>query len=448
MKLVLIIDDEVKLRTLLARIIAMEGFDVVQAGTAKLAWQKLEQQPEIQVVLCDVKLPDDNGVQLAHQLKQRYPHLQIILLTAYGNIADGVQAIKNGAFNYLTKGDDNHRIVPLLHDAFLHAGTTAATMVPPKASVASFTSITAVSKPMQQAIQLAQKVAATQTSVLLTGETGTGKEVFARAIHYASSRAAEPFVAINCSAFSRELLETEMFGHKQGAFTGALKDHMGVFEQAHNGTLFLDELGDMSTDLQAKLLRALESGEFIKVGDSKPTQVNVRVIAATHKNLETAIEQGHFREDLFYRISVFQISLPALRHRPEDIEPLANELLLRCLQKMEKQAIYFSAECMQKLVSYPWPGNVRELKNVIERAVILTNNTEPIQVDALPANIQISQPTTSATTNTSLHLAEAERLHIQKVLHHTQGNKTKAAELLHIALTTLYRKMAEYKIEA
>lgn len=449
---VLIIDDEAKLRGLLARIISMEGFEVVQAGTAKMAWQKLEQLPNIQVVLCDVKLPDDNGVDLVRALLLRFPHLKIIVLTAHGNIADGVRAIKNGAFNYLTKGDDNHRIVTLLHEAFQQLNSVSVVADVPRNKVANFDSITACSETMQQAIQLAKKVANTDTTVLLTGETGTGKEVFARAIHEASARNTQNFIAINCSAFSKELLETEMFGHKQGAFTGALKDHIGVFEQAHNGTLFLDELGDMSADLQAKLLRVLETGEFIKVGDDKPTKVNVRVIAATHKNLESEIAAGHFREDLFYRVSVFQIYLPPLRTRWEDIMPLAKVLLQQILIKMGKQNIFFSPECAEKLQAYPWPGNVRELKNVIERSVVLTNSFETIQLASLPAHIQLgARLSPSLNTHNAvdgLQLADAEKLHIQKVLQHTQGNKTKAAELLNIALTTLYRKMAEYKIEA
>jgi two-component system NtrC family response regulator len=325
---VLIIDDEEKLRNLLARIIGLEGFEVLQASDCKTALKKLEQF-EIDVILCDVKLPDGNGVELAKKIKDKNHVTEIILLTAYGNIPDGVQAIKNGAFDYITKGDDNNKIIPLLYRAIEKVDLAKRVQQLEKQldHKHSFDRIIGKAKSIQKAIGLARKVAETDTTVLLTGETGTGKEVFAQAIHRESNRSKQNFVAINCSAFSKELLESEMFGHKAGAFTGATKDQKGLFEEANNGTIFLDEIGEMAVDIQAKLLRVIETGEFLRVGESKSTKANVRIIAATNRDLQKEIEQGHFREDLFYRISVFQIHLPPLRERVMDIEPLTQHFL-------------------------------------------------------------------------------------------------------------------------
>lgn len=441
---VLIIDDEDKLRTLLARIISLEGFEVLQAGDCKTAWKKME-QTDIDVVLCDVKLPDDNGVAFSKKLKETFPLCEIILLTAYGNIPDGVQAIKNGAFDYIIKGDDNNKIIPLLYRAIEKVDLTKRVQVLEKqlGNKHSFDKIIGHSKPIKQAIDLARKVAITDTTVLLTGETGTGKEVFAQAIHQESTRCKNNFVAINCSAFSKDLLESEMFGHKAGAFTGAHKDQKGLFEEAHNGTIFLDEIGEMALDLQAKLLRVLEMGEFIRIGENKPTKVNVRVIAATNRHLQKEIELGHFRQDLFYRISVFQIELPPLRERLMDIEPLAQHFLQVFAHKSNKQIKSISNDYLETLKQHAWNGNIRELKNIIERSVILSDHE--LTVDTLPFELQNNcLPTKNGKVLSAFDLASAEKIHIQKVLNYTNGNKTKTAELLNIALTTLYRKLAEF----
>ncbi|WP_304959777.1 sigma-54 dependent transcriptional regulator, partial [uncultured Parabacteroides sp.] len=317
---VLIIDDEKQILSLLSRIIGLEGYDVYQAASCKAGIRQLEQN-DPEVILCDVCLPDGSGVELVTVLKRLRPLSEVILLTAHGNIPDGVQAIKNGAFDYITKGDDNNKILPLIAKAMEKA--TAAYRQQQAAVTAvgrqySFDTIIGRSPAIQEAVALARKVAATDVPVLLTGETGTGKEVFAQSIHRHSSRSGKAFVAINCSSFSRDLLESEMFGHKAGAFTGALKETKGLFEEADNGTIFLDEIGEMAFDLQAKLLRILETGEFLKIGDTKPIKVNVRVIAATNRDLAKEIAGGNFREDLFYRLSVFQIHLPPLRERADD----------------------------------------------------------------------------------------------------------------------------------
>lgn len=446
MKQILIIDDEPKLRSLLSRIISLEGFEVVQAEDCKTALKKLDMN-NIDVVLSDVKLPDGSGVELAKKIKETYPAIEIILLTAYGNIPDGVQAIKNGAFDYITKGDDNNKIIPLLYRAFEKVDLAKKVIRLEKqlGEKYSFEKIIGQSKSIRNAIDLAKKVSATDASVLLTGETGTGKEVFAQAIHQASNRNKQNFVAVNCSAFGKELLESEMFGHKAGAFTGALKDRKGLFEEANHGTIFLDEIGEMASELQAKLLRILETGEFLKVGDSKPTKVDVRLIAATNRNLTEEVEKGNFREDLFYRISVFQIQLPPLRERLIDIDVLSNYFLNYFASKMNKRITTISKDAMEALKLHGWKGNIRELRNTIERAVILSSGEE-IALNDLPLEIQHTAPISKHREFSAFELASAEKLHIQKVLNYTNGNKTKTAELLGIALTTLYRKLTEYSL--
>jgi len=304
-----------------------------------------------------------------------------------------------------------------------------------------FESILGESAIITEAISLAKKVAPTNATVLLLGETGTGKEVFAQAIHNGSKRAGNPFMALNCSAFGKELLESEIFGHKAGAFTGATKDKKGLIEEASTGTLFLDEIGEMHIDLQSKLLRVLETNEFIKVGDTKSTKVNVRVIAATNRNLENDVKEGKFREDLFYRINVFTITLPALRERKKDIPMLAAHFLTLFSQKTNSQINSMSSEFIERLQQHDWKGNIRELKNIMERAVILATGPQ-LSVDSLPIELQLINY--KPQNLSAFDLASVEKLHIQRVLNHTKGNKTETAKLLNIGLTTLYRKIEEY----
>ncbi|MGJ1415292.1 sigma-54-dependent transcriptional regulator [Sphingobacterium multivorum] len=445
MNRVLLIDDEEKLRKLMAKIISLEGFDVIEAADIKSGLKKLEVS-DVDVVLCDVKLPDGNGVETAKLIKERYPIVEIILLTAYGNIPDGVRAIKNGAFEYITKGDDNNRIIPLLYKASEKVALARRVQQLEKrlGDKLSFDKIIGKSSAIKAAIGMAQKVAVTNTTVLLTGETGTGKEVFAQAIHQASSRRARSFVAINCAAFTKDLLENELFGHKSGAFTGATKDQRGLFEEAHLGTIFLDEVGEMALELQAKILRVLETGDFLKVGDSKPTKVDVRIVAATNRNLETEIASDHFRSDLFYRLSVFTIELPPLRERIEDIATLAQYYADIFALKSNLKPLRMTPEFVQALESNLWRGNIRELKNVIERSVILSEGGI-LGVEGLPFGEREYREGASVLSNFSM--SNMERQHIQRVLKHTNGNKAEAARLLEIGIATLYRKIEEYKIQ-
>ncbi len=445
MNKVLLIDDEEKLRNLLARIISLEGFEVIQVGDLKSATKKLE-TTDFDVVLCDVKLPDGNGVEFSKKIKSNYPLVETILLTAYGNIPDGVQAIKNGAFDYITKGDDNSKILPLLYKACEKVALAKRVhhLEQQVGQKYSFENIIGESKEIKSAIDLAKKVSKTDTTVLILGETGTGKEVFAQAIHQASLRNTKNFVAVNCSAFSKELLESALFGHKAGAFTGAVKDAKGLFEEANNGTIFLDELGEMAIELQAKLLRVLESGEFQKVGESSVTKVDVRIIAATNKNLEDEIAQHHFRSDLYYRLSVFCINLPALKDRKKDIPLLANNFVQYFSMKNNKKELELAPEYLKALEQNVWKGNIRELKNVIERSIILSDDSV-LDLSTLPLEFQYIDKGLGKMLS-AFSMASVEKLQIQKVLNHTQGNKAEAARLLEIGIATLYRKIEEYKL--
>lgn len=399
-------------------------------------------QENVLAVISDVKLPDVNGVDLVKTIKEKKPYVEIINLTAYGTIADGVKAMQNGAFNYIVKGDDNDKIIPLVHQALAKAQLQLDVFALNQKTLnkQGFSQIIGQSKQLIEAVSLARKVAVTDTTVLLLGETGTGKEVFAAAIHHDSQRRQMPFVAINCSSFTGELLESELFGYKAGAFTGAVKDKKGLFEEAHYGTIFLDEIGEMSLDLQAKLLRVLENKTFIKLGDTQTTKVNVRIIAATNRNLQQQAESGNFRADLFYRLSVFTILLPSLNDRKDDIELLAQYYFQEFAAKINTKLRKIDDEFLNRLNKHRWKGNIRELKNIMERAVILANG-DILTPDLLPPEFLSGQNIVH-----TLDLANIEKQHIYKVLQHTGGNKTEAARLLGIGLTTLYRKIDDYQL--
>lgn len=439
--IVLIIDDEKKICSLLSRIIELEGFKTLQANTGKEGL-KLLKNNDISIVISDVKLPDVNGVAMVKDIKLLKPFVEIINLTAYGTISDGVLAIKNGAFDYLVKGDDNDKIIPLLYKAMDKANLQQRIFELEKSTSTkhSFASIIGQSKTLKVAIDLAKRVSKTDTTVLLLGETGTGKEVFAQSIHYESPRSAKPFVALNCSGFSPDLLESELFGYKAGAFTGANKDKKGLLEEANGGTLFLDEIGEMNLDLQAKLLRVLENQSFIKVGDTNTQQVDVRILAATNKDLKADAVSGKFRSDLYYRLSVFTIVLPPLRERKVDIPALAQHYLTQFAVKANRPELKLDDKILNVFEKYNWKGNIRELKNVIERLVILSDG-DSLNLSALPQEFFEFAPLENDFT-----LQQVEKQHIQKVLIHTKGNKTETSRLLGIGLTTLYRKIEEYGI--
>ena len=444
MNKILIIDYEPTIRMLLSRILELEGYEVLKAKDRATALYTLKKQA-VQVVLCDVFLPDGNGVDMVEELQQLVPAAKIILLTAHGNIPDGVQAIKNGAFDYIVKGDDNRKIIPIVNramDAIASELKQQGKKKEVRTNSFTFDNIVGKSPALSDVIRQARKVAATDVSVLINGETGTGKEVFARAIHSESQRRSEAFLALNCSAFSRELLESELFGYKAGAFTGAVKDKRGLLEEANHGTVFLDEIGEMALELQSKLLRVLETGEFVKVGDTKTTHVDVRILSATNRNLKEEIANGRFREDLYFRLSVFRILLPPLRQRRDDILLLAQHFIGLYARQIGRTAPSLSTEAKNIFLAYPWPGNVREMMNAIEHALIVCE--DEITRHDLPIDMLTGDTSTAA--DDSFDLKSVERNHIIKVLHHTHGNKTETARLLKIGLTTLYRKIEEFGI--
>jgi two-component system NtrC family response regulator len=443
---VLIVDDESKLSGLLRRIVSLEGYTVYEAQDLRTASTLLDKE-DIEVTVCDVRLPDGNGIEFVKELRSKFPPSEIIVLTGHGNISDGVQAMKYGAFDYLTKGDDNEKLIPLIAQAIEKAQLRRRVQrLESKVNDASnFETIIGRSPALKEVISLAKKVAPAETTILLLGETGTGKELFAKAIHANSPRRGNPFVAMNCSAFAGDLLESEVFGHKAGSFTGAVKDKKGLLEEAKGGTLFLDEIGEMNLDMQAKFLRVLETSEFIKLGDTKTMLADVRIISATNAHLKEYIAQGRFREDLFYRLNVFTLYIPPLRERRKDIAILARYFIGLYARKMNKKIDKISEAFMTALKEHFWKGNVRELRNAMERAVIMTESNE-LTVEHLPLEMQVYQ-TDARRPSSVYNLENLEKSHIQRVLNFTKGNKFEAAKLLDIGLTTIYRKIQYYKLQ-
>lgn len=443
---VLVIDDEPELRVLIKKLLELEGFIVSIAEDAAQGLETLKNN-EIDIVISDVRLPDKNGMELIPIIKKQYPSIEMIMLTAFGKIEDGVKAIKEGAFDYIVKGDEDNKLIFVLKNAHskIELSNRVNHLEKNVISKYTFENITGNSHYLLDAINLAKKVADSTTPILLCGETGTGKEVFAQSIHYESNRKNEPFVAINCSSIAKDLLESEMFGYKAGAFTGAIKNKKGLFEEADKGTLFLDEIGDLDFSLQAKLLRVLENNTFIKAGDTKETSVDVRIIAASNKDLKKLIEQGKFRDDLFFRISVVQINLPPLRNRAEDISLLTDTFVKLFCSKLKKPIPEIENTFYDKLIKYNFPGNTRELKNIIERIILLNDKSSLSEID-LPADLFFGENSSSIKSNLSLQ--EMERQHIISVLKSTNNNKPEAAEILGIGLTTLYRKLNEYGLSS
>jgi two-component system NtrC family response regulator len=449
---VLIADDDISFCNLLGRLLSLEGYNILKAFDIKSA-VKILQQEEVGLVLLDMNLPDGNGTQFTKVIKEDYPAVHVIILTAHADISSCVRSIKNGADDYILKGDDTNKLLELLKEQFAEQTATAnkavavtnTTIEKNSNLLHGFANIIGSSPAIKKAIELGQMVANTGTSVLLLGETGTGKELFAKAMHNCSHLRNNPFVAINCAAFSKTLLESELFGYKAGAFTGAYRDKRGLIEEADGGTLFLDEIGELHNDMQAKLLRVLETGEFIKVGDIKPKKVNIRLISATNKDLYLDAEKGNFREDLLYRLNVFTIKLPALRERENDVVLIAEYFIKLFSQKLGKHIRGMTDEFAEQFKNYPWKGNIRELKNVVERAVILCQE-KMLSADLLPYEILSGRYVASGKMQSKFDLVVFERLHIQKVLMSTHWNKTEAAKLLNISISTLYRKIEDYML--
>ena len=444
---VLFVDDEPALRSLMAERLAERGFDVVQAESGEKAVELLDQFA-FDILLTDLRLPGIDGTQVIEAARERYPGIVAIVITGYGTVRDAVDAIKRGASDFVAKPFQFDELMHVLRKAMeqRRLATENAYLRSQLEERYSFGGTLGRSGPMQKLFQLLETVAPSSSTILITGETGTGKEVVARAIHHNSPRRAHRFVALNCSAIPETLLEAELFGHVRGAFTGATGTRQGRFEQAHKGTLFLDEVGTMSSALQSKLLRALQEREFERVGDNQTIKVDVRVIAATNSDLAKMVGDGTFREDLYYRLNVIPIELPPLRDRREDIPLLVKHFLEKFALGQE---MHVAQSAMRALMAYTWPGNVRQLENAIERAVTMSGGRKEIQVADLPPEVQ-AIPQQAETPFVDLpddgldlpaYLSAIERDLIQRSLDRTGGNRNRAAELLRIKRTTLVEKL-------
>jgi DNA-binding NtrC family response regulator len=455
-KHLLIVDDEAALRSAIAERLADQGFTVVQAGSGEEAMPLLAEFA-FDILITDLRLPGMGGREVLDAALERYPDIIAIVITGYGTVKDAVDAIKQGAADFVTK--------PFQFDALLHVVQSAVEQRRLKSENAYLRSqledryridgLVGKSRVMRDLFQLLETVAATSSTVLITGETGTGKELAARAIHHNSARRANRFVALNCSAIPETLLEAELFGHARGAFTGAVGTRQGRLEQAHKGTLFLDEVGTMSPSLQAKLLRVLQEREFERVGDSHTIKIDVRVVAATHSDLAKMVGEGSFREDLFYRLNVLPVQLPPLRERREDIPLLMQHFLQRLAQDSGRTGMTVSQEAMRRLMAYRWPGNVRQLENTVERALAFTQGRSVIDVQDLPPEIQNHSGVIEGAEawlpedglDFERYIEGIELSLIKRSLERTQGNKRQAARLLNLKRTTLIEKLKRLEAE-
>jgi DNA-binding NtrC family response regulator len=442
---ILAVDDERNVVESIKKALERVGYSVEVAASAEAAQARLERGP-VDLVLCDIKLPGMDGMALLEHIKQSYPGTIVVMITGYATIESAVAAIRLGATDYLPKPFNPDQLRHVIGRAMEQKRLLDENVYLKRELQNLFGDgvVIGQSEPMQRLFRLAKTVAATDSSVLVVGESGSGKEVVARFIHAESPRKGHPFVTVNCAAIPPNLLESELFGHRRGAFTGAVYSRRGSFEVANGGTLFLDEIGEMPIEMQAKILRALEEHQIKRVGSDEPTEVDVRIIAATNKNLEQEIKVGRFREDLYWRLNVVQLEVPALRKHPEDIIPLARHFLALYAHELKKPPLDFSAEVLVALAGHDWPGNVRELRNVVERAVIFATPGEPIRPAHLPPSLHAEQPhRDAAPVNPLRSLREMEAEHIRKVLDACGGNRTRAAEILGVSSVTLWRKLAK-----
>jgi two-component system NtrC family response regulator/two-component system response regulator HydG len=441
---VLIVDDEAGIRSLLSRVLRKEHeTQEAQDGMAALAAIGTF-QPDL--LICDLKMPEMDGMEVLRHLHRKGSDLLSIVLTAHGTVETAVEAMKLGAFDYLRKPFDVEEVKVVVEKA-LSIHTLRQEVQDLRKQVRDRSSLDRIvgrSKSMTDTFDLIERVAPSRSTVLIVGESGTGKEMIARALHAHSPRAEKRFIAVNCAAISSELLESELFGHEKGAFTGAVSSRTGKFELADGGTLFLDEVSEMSPNLQAKLLRVLQEGEVDRVGGSVPIPVDVRILASTNRDLKEEIKQGAFREDLFYRLNVVTLSFPPLRERKEDIPLLARHFVARYAEENRKEISGIRQEALELLVRYNWPGNVRELENVIQRAVVLCRGDE-IKTSDLPPEVSTPEPREGLGLHVGMTTAEAERLLILETLRAYEANRTKAAEVLGISIRTLRNKLNEYR---
>ncbi|NOX38648.1 MAG: sigma-54-dependent Fis family transcriptional regulator [Calditrichaeota bacterium] len=437
---ILVVDDEPSVCDSLRRWFQEEGYTVTTARSAEEALQKMHAGP-YDVILLDIKMPGMDGLALQRRIRELDPKAVVIIMTAYASVETAVEALKQGAYDYVTKPFDPDDLSRLVRNA-LKQKRLADENLQLKEKISELMGvdqIVAESPGMKQVLELVDTVAGTDSTVLIRGESGTGKELIARAIHARSKRRFYPLVAVNCGAIPETLLESELFGHEKGAFTGAQFQRKGKIEQASGGTLFLDEVGDIPPKMQVDLLRVLETRRLTRLGGSEEIQVDFRLICATHQPLEQLVAEGKFRADLYYRINVFTIVIPPLRERKEDILPLARFFIEKYARSMGKPVKQLSPEAERTLLAYHWPGNVRELENAIERAMVIGKTSE-IQPRDLPLFAEAPLPEGAELVS----LAEVERQHIQKVLDRVGGNVTRAARILGIDRVTLYNKIKKY----
>jgi DNA-binding NtrC family response regulator len=444
---VLVVEDEELMRVILRQLLEDEGFQVLTADTAENALT-LFASDEIAATLTDIKMAGMDGLELLDQIKAIDEDAIVIIMTAYSSIDSAVAALRKGAYDYITKPFVNEDLLQSIKNAvrtkeLFRENRNLRRELGKKYS---FSEIVGTSEVLQNVFRIVEKVADTDASILIEGESGTGKELIARSIHFNSHRAAKPFLAINCGALPENLLESELFGHVRGSFTGATADKKGLFRSAEGGTILLDEIGEMPVVLQVKLLRALQEHEVLPVGSSLPVKFDARIIAATNKNLETEVTENRFREDLFYRLNVIEIQLPPLRARREDIPLLVKHHITEIARKQKTFEKPVSKEAMSALINFDWKGNIRELQNAVERAFILSN--EEINAENLPAKIvQNSQNNFEIRDSEGFRptLEEMERRYILEILKFVDDDKASAAEILGIDLSTLYRKLKRYE---
>ena len=445
-KRILVVDDDSYVREATEEILRLKGYEVDTAPEARSALKRLD-ECEYDLILSDIRMPGMNGMELLEAARSRTPDIHIILMTAYGTIEDAVEAMKKGAYDYIQKGSTDPAEVELVVERALKYQETVRENRRLRSELHqrySFDNMIGKAHSMEKVFDLIDTVAESKATILVTGESGTGKELVARALHYNSSHRNGPFVRLNCAALPKDLMESELFGHEKGAFTGAIKQTRGRFEMADGGTLLLDEISEVDLSLQAKLLRVLQEREFERVGGAQTLKIDVRIVATTNRDLQQEVEAGHFREDLYYRLNVIEINLPPLRERREDIPALIQHFLERYGAENGKKLAGPTDETLERLVQYHWPGNIRELENCIERAVVVSRSPMLSLAD-FPQKI-FAKP--SASDDGGIHLGltvhEMERRLIMKTLEGCNGNRTEAASLLAISTRTLRNKLHEY----
>jgi two-component system response regulator AtoC len=444
---ILVVDDESSLRHMLRLVLEREGYRISDAANGKAALALLEQE-SFDLVLCDVRMPEMDGLAFLTEALKRSPVPTIIMMSAYGSVDSAIECMKQGAYDYIAKPFKPDEIILTLRKAeerfrLLRENSTLKEKLSRGGVPATLVFHSAA---MREIFSLVQKVASSSSPVLITGETGTGKELVARAVHAEGERKNGPFVAVNCSAISPTLIESELFGHAKGAFTGADRERPGLFAAAHRGTLFLDEIGELPLELQPKLLRVLQEGEILRVGESQPRRIDVRVVAATSRNVREEVTAGRFREDLFYRLAVVEIQIPSLRERREDIPVLTRHFLTRIAAREGRKPPVLSAECLEILTGYPWHGNVRELENFMEKTMIF-NRGDVIKRSDLPGEVRRRERGAGDDLSLKNAVTRMEREYIRKALAATGGNQTQAAKLLEISLRGMLYKMKEYGLE-